>query len=142
RPVLTLKDHIYCIRATAEGSGRNGHVFAGGDAPLDLNMSVPKAMGGKGDGPNPEQLFAMGYASCFLGALQLAASRAGKKELADAARVHAAVRLGHPTDREGLALNVNIDVEGVDDDAVIASAHEICPYSRALSLGAQVTVLK
>ncbi|TFY78487.1 hypothetical protein EWM64_g5529 [Hericium alpestre] len=124
RPVLTLKDHTYTIRATAEGNGRMGHVFTGGDSPLQLDMGVPRTNGGKGNGPNPEQLFAMGYASCFLGAIRLAASRAGKKELGDAAQVHASVRLGHPTDREGLGLSVNIDVEGIDDDAIIASAHE------------------
>ena len=50
-------------KATAEGAGRNGKVKSFGDAPLELKLSMPKSAGGKGDGQNPEQLFAMGY-SC------------------------------------------------------------------------------
>ena len=45
----------------AEGAGRNGTVKSFGDAPLDLKLAMPKVAGGKGDGQNPEQLFAMGY---------------------------------------------------------------------------------
>ncbi|CDO68967.1 hypothetical protein BN946_scf184782.g15 [Trametes cinnabarina] len=140
RTILTLKDHV----ATAEGPGRNGIVKSFGDSPLELKMSMPKAAGGKGDGQNPEQLFAMGYASCFLGALQLAAARANKKELAENAKVTANVFLGHPSepDIDGFGLRVEINVEGCDNDEIIAAAHEFCPYSRALKHGAEVTVHK
>ena len=80
RSMLTLKDHVvrflsicrlvmrstcppqYFSKATAEGPGRNGLVKSNGDSPLELKMSMPRAAGGKGDGQNPEQLFAMGYA--------------------------------------------------------------------------------
>ena len=98
-----------------------------GDAPLDLKMSMPRTTGGKGDGQNPEQLFAMGYASCFLGALQLVAARANKKELAENAKVTANVFLGHPTepDLEGFGLRAEITVEGCPDDVIIAEAHEV-----------------
>ena len=115
-----------------------------GDAPLDLKMSMPRTTGGKGDGQNPEQLFAMGYASCFLGALQLVAARANKKELAEDAKVAVNVFLGHPQnpDIDGFGLRVEVNVEGCPDDAVIAEAHEFCPYSRALRHGAEVTVTK
>ena len=107
-------------------------------------MSMPRAAGGKGDGQNPEPLFAMGYASCFLGALQLAAARANKKELAEDAKVAVNVFLGHPQnpDIDGFGLRVEVNVEGCPDDAVIAEAHEFCPYSRALRHGAEVTVTK
>ncbi|OBZ70597.1 hypothetical protein A0H81_09155 [Grifola frondosa] len=123
RGILTLKDHV----ATAQGAGRNGTVRSNGDAPLELKMSMPKVTGGKGDGQNPEQLFAMGYSSCFLGALQLAASRANKKELAENAKVSASVFLGHPSDPslDGFGLRVDITVEGCNDDQIIAAAHEV-----------------
>lgn len=54
----------YTAQAVAEGAGRNGHVKSVGDAeaPLDLKLSTPKSLGGSGDGQNPEQLFALGYA--------------------------------------------------------------------------------
>ncbi|KAI0358536.1 OsmC-like protein [Trametes cingulata] len=144
RSILTLKDHVYFSKATAEGPGRNGVVKSFGDAPLELKMSMPKVTGGKGDGQNPEQLFAMGYASCFLGALQLAAARANKKHLAENAKVTANVFLGHPTepDMDGFGLRVELNVEGCHDDAIIAAAHEFCPYSRALTHGAEVKIAK
>lgn len=119
-----------------------------GDAPLELKMSMPKVTGGKGDGQNPEQLFAMGYActsshyyilippslisgnfraACFLGAVQLSASRAQRMDIVDNAKVHTRVFLGHPTDPniDGFGLRVEIDVEGCDDDAIITAAHEV-----------------
>ncbi|KAI0775806.1 OsmC-like protein [Trametes elegans] len=144
RSILTLKDHVYFSKATAEGPGRNGVVKSNGDSPLKLKMSMPKVTGGKGDGQNPEQLFAMGYASCFLGALQLAAARANKKELAENAKVTANVFLGHPSepDLDGFGLRVELNVEGCHNDEIIAAAHEFCPYSRALKHGAEVTILK
>ncbi|TBU33944.1 OsmC-domain-containing protein [Dichomitus squalens] len=144
RSILSLKDHVYFSKATAEGPGRHGFVKSFGDAPLDLKMDMPKTAGGKGDGQNPEQLFAMGYASCFLGALQLAAARANKKDLAENAKVTANVFLGHPLepDIDGFGLRAEIMVEGCPDDAIIAEAHEFCPYSRALEHGAEVTITK
>jgi organic hydroperoxide reductase OsmC/OhrA len=69
----------------------------------------------------------MPCAACFLGALQLVGSRAGKKELVDNAKVHATVFLGHPTDPnlEGFGLRVEITVEGCEDDTLIQAAHEV-----------------
>ncbi|KAI0683281.1 OsmC-domain-containing protein [Cerioporus squamosus] len=144
RGILSLKDHVYFSKAEATGAGRNGTVKSFGDVPLELKMSMPKTTGGKGDGQNPEQLFAMGYSSCFLGALQLAAARANKKELAENAKVTANVFLGHPEnpDLDGFGLRVELNVEGCPDDAIIAEAHEFCPYSRALKHGAEVTITK
>ncbi|KAH9948921.1 OsmC-domain-containing protein [Amylocystis lapponica] len=144
RGMLTVKDHVYFSKATAEGAGRYGTVKSNGDAPLELKMDMPKVAGGKGEGQNPEQLFAMGYASCFLGALQLAAARANKKELAEQAKVNAMVFLGHFLDPnvDGFGLRVDIEVENCPDDAIIGAAHEFCPYSRALKHGVDVTVTK
>ncbi|KAI0066065.1 OsmC-domain-containing protein [Artomyces pyxidatus] len=145
RTFITLKDEIYIAKATSQGAGRNGQVASEGapDAPpLSLKMATPKAMGGRGDGHNPEQLFAMGYASCFLGALQLAASRAGQKAVGDRAKIHASVVLGHPSDRDGFGLKVHLSVEGVEDESLLVAAHDMCPYSRALAHGVEVSVSK
>ncbi|TFK50062.1 OsmC-like protein [Heliocybe sulcata] len=144
RSFMTLRDHIYLAKATATGAGRNGKVKSNGDELLELDMSVPKAMGGKGTGQNPEKLFAMGYASCFLGALQRSAAAAGRKDVAETAQVHTVVRIGHCEEPplEGFGLEVEINVEGVDDDEIIKAAHEFCPYSRMLRQGIRVSVKK
>ncbi|KAI5120652.1 hypothetical protein M0805_007989 [Coniferiporia weirii] len=144
RSVVTLADKKYTAEARAEGAGRNGRVSSLGDAqaPLDLALSTPKSLGGSGAGHNPEQLFAMGYASCFLGALQFVASKAGKKDAAAHAKIHTAVHLGTPEGGDGFGINVDIAVEGVADDSLIQAAHEFCPYSRILAQGAKVTVKK
>ncbi|KAF8223159.1 organic hydroperoxide resistance protein [Tricholoma matsutake] len=138
RTLVTLKDHKYTAHATAKGQGRAGEVKSEG---LVLNLAVPKAMGGTGKGENPEQLFAMGYSSCFLGALQLAARQMGKHESAKTAVIHTNVHIGEPTDMPGFGLAVDIKVEGADED-VIKAAHELCPYSRALKHGIVVNVSK
>lgn len=64
---INLRPYQYFSKATAEGPGRNGIVRSFGDSPLDLKISIPRTSGGKGDGQNPEQLFAMGYACECLG---------------------------------------------------------------------------
>ncbi|KAG6897778.1 hypothetical protein C0992_011191 [Termitomyces sp. T32_za158] len=86
RSLITLKDHKYTAHATAKGKGRNGEVKSNG---LELHLATPKELGGTGKGENPEQLFAMGYASCLLGAIQFVAARMGKD--ASKAVVHANV---------------------------------------------------
>ena len=67
------------------------------------------------------------HIACFLGALQLVGSRAGKKEIVDKAKVHATVFLGHPSDAnlEGFGIRAEITVEGCNDDALIQAAHDV-----------------
>ena len=55
---------LYTAEALATGAGRDGHVRTT-DGRVDLDLAVPKDMGGNGEGANPEQLFAAGYAACF-----------------------------------------------------------------------------
>ena len=71
---------VYTAEALATGEGRNGHARTS-DGLLDLDFAIPKEMGGTGDGTNPEQLFAAGYAACFHSALQMVA-RAEKANVA------------------------------------------------------------
>ncbi|KAI0675388.1 OsmC-like protein [Trametes maxima] len=142
RSLMTLKGHKYSAHATARGQGRNGQVKSDDDSGLKLRLAMPRSLGGKGDGQNPEQLFAMGYAACFLSALQMVAGQTGKTDIARNAVVHTQVHLGQPEGMEGFGLQVDIQVEGVEDMDLIQAGHKACPYSRALAHGAVVNVTK
>lgn len=117
-------------------------VISNGEVPFSLRLSKPKVLGGDGDGQNPEQLFAMGYASCFLGALQATAGRLGKADVIKDAVVRTSVHLGEVEELGGFGIAVDIQVGGVEDEALIKAAHEACPYSRALTQGAVVNLSK
>ncbi|KAF8800786.1 organic hydroperoxide resistance protein [Phlegmacium glaucopus] len=136
RTIITVKEVKYTAHATAQGAGRNGHIKSNG---LELNFALPKQLGGSGKGENPEQLFAMGYAACFLGAIQAMAKRLGKQEMGNKAVVHASVHIGEADSMPGFGLAVDIKVEGVDEE-LLKAGHEFCPYSRALAHGAVVNV--
>ncbi|TFY54107.1 hypothetical protein EVJ58_g9053 [Rhodofomes roseus] len=141
RTLITLKDHKYTAHATARGQGRNGQVKSDDDHGLDLRLAMPKSLGGKGDGQNPEMLFAMGYAGADMKDASLVAGKLGKAEMAKNAVVHTQVHVGEPKEMEGFGLEVAIQVEGVDEE-LIKAGHEACPYSRALSKGVVVKVSK
>ena len=123
---------LYTAEATAHG-GREGHVRSS-DRVLDIDLRVPKEMGGPGGpGSNPEQLFAAGYAACFESALRLAA-RLQRKPLKDAS-ITARVTLNLTDDKQYL-LGVELQghFEGLaegDGVTLMRAAHDICPYSRA-----------
>jgi Ohr subfamily peroxiredoxin len=132
---------VYTAVATATGEGRNGHTRTD-DGLVDLDLAVPKEMGGPGGGTNPEQLFAAGYAACFHGALKLVA---GQQEatFTDSA-VTAEVGIG-PDGAGGFALEVTLRVElgGVDQAAaeqLVEAAHRVCPYSNATRGNVPVTL--
>ena len=126
-------DILYTAEALATGGGRNGHVRTA-DGILDIDVRVPKEMGGAGGAPNPELLFAAGYAACFESAMRYVA-RQQKAPLKGAA-VTATVEL-HPHDGGGFRLGVALaaDVEGLDEAAaheLVETAHKVCPYSNAV----------
>ena len=125
---------VYSASATATG-GRDGHSKTH-DGALDVNLAVPKEMGGPGGGVNPEQLFATGYAACFLGALKFYAGQK-KVSVPDDANVTVTVGIG-PREDTGFGLDVKIKVElpGIEKDVaedLIAGGHKVCPYSHATS---------
>ncbi|MNV81076.1 Organic hydroperoxide resistance protein OhrB [compost metagenome] len=101
-----------------------------------MRLSVPTEMGGKGgDGTNPEQLFATGYAACYLGALRLVSGKAGTPVGPDT-KVEAGIGFGKNTRGEGFNLDVALKVtdHGLDQaviDDLIHKAHQVCPYSNA-----------
>ena len=125
---------LYSTSATATG-GRDGKA-ATTDGSFTVTLGTPKELGGNGQGNNPEQLFASGYAACFLGAMKFAASQ--DKDLprvpADAS-VTATVGIGPRSDKGfGLDVALEISLPGVDKgaaEALVAEADTICPYSHA-----------
>jgi Ohr subfamily peroxiredoxin len=123
---------LYTAEALTTGDGRNGRARSS-DGRLDLQLAIPKEMGGGGDGTNPEQLFAIGYAACFHAALRLI----GRQEEADVSdsAVGARVSIGI-TDDGGFGLAVELEVTLPNVDHAIArrlteTAHQVCPYSNA-----------
>ena len=127
-PLKLLTDpHQYTATALATGTGRNGTVSVTGDAhsPLDtpITLAMPKSLGGTGVGSNPEQLFAAGYAGCFLGAIQAVAGSAGKD--AKDATVKVKTHLGASEGMPGFALSVEIEVSGFKDEDIVKKAHEV-----------------
>ena len=126
---------LYTAVATASDGGRNGRTRTD-DGKVDFELSMPEAMGGTGgDGTNPEQLFAAGYAACFANAMRSAARRAGDEDVVDGATVTARVDIGAiGGGRFGLAVELDVDVPALPRDeaeALVAKAHERCPYSNA-----------
>jgi lipoyl-dependent peroxiredoxin len=126
-------DVKYRTAATANG-GRDGRTRTE-DGKLDLQLSTPEALGGPGgEGTNPEQLFASGYAACFLGALKFAAHQLKLQVPTDAA-VTATVGIGMRSEGGfGLDVGLAVALPGVErDDAqrLVEAAHQTCPYSNA-----------
>jgi Ohr subfamily peroxiredoxin len=123
---------LYTAEVTATGDGRDGHVTST-DGTIDVDVAVPKEMGGAGGATNPEQLFAAGYAACFHSALRLVARRA--KATVDGSEVNARVGIG-PNGSGGFGLDVTLTVTlpGVDPATarqLLDAAHQVCPYSNA-----------
>lgn len=127
---------LYRAHATASGGGRDEGRSATDDGKIDVRLSVPTEMGGKGgDGTNPEQLFATGYAACYLGALRLVSGKAGTPVGPDT-KVEAGIGFGKNTCGEGFNLDVTLKVtdHGLDEAVInelIHKAHQVCPYSNA-----------
>ena len=125
---------IYTAQCTSTG-GRDGHSQSS-DGRLKVSLSVPKEMGGdSGSGTNPEQLFAAGYSACFIGAIKFAADQ-DKLALPDDIKIEARVGLGQNSNGAGFAISAALTVylsgmERSAAEALVAKAHEICPYSNA-----------
>ena len=125
-------DILYTAEALATGGGRNGHVRTT-DGILDTDVRVPKEMGGAGRAPNPELLFAAGYAACFGSALPHVI-RVRRLNL-PAPDVQATVGIGR-NDSGNFQLEVDLVAIIDTDDAALAEsltqeAHQVCPYSHA-----------
>jgi osmotically inducible protein OsmC len=133
---------LYTAAATVTGGRTEGHGVTSDDA-LDVHLRTPTEMGGPGSGTNPEQLFAVGYAACFEGALGVV----GRREHAEVGDVSIDSRVSLiTTEDRGFNVAVELDVtlpQVTDADQavrIVAAAHEVCPYSNATRGNVDVTL--
>jgi lipoyl-dependent peroxiredoxin len=130
---MSIEKILYRAKVTATG-GRDGKAISDNKA-LDVKLTIPKEMGGPGDaGTNPEQLFAGGYAACFLSAIKYLAAQE-KVAIPANASVSAIVGLGPIPNGFGLEVELQISLPGVERSVaqrLVKQAHEqVCPYSNA-----------
>ncbi|MGW2786068.1 organic hydroperoxide resistance protein [Streptomyces populi] len=132
---------MYVAEATAHG-GRNGYVTSQ-DGQLELKVAMPPALGGDGNGTNPEQLFAAGFSACFHNALVMVGRRAGLD--LSGSTVAAKVGIGPNKQRGyGLAVALSVSLPVLDADVaakLVDAAHEVCPYSNATRGNIEVTIV-
>ena len=123
---------LYTAHATVTGGRDAGHGRTS-DGVLEVDLRVPPELGGDGGGTNPEQLFAIGYAACFEGAIKTVARR--EKLEADAVSIESSVGLGPAEDRSfTIAVGLDVTLPQLDEDRaaeIVAEAHRVCPYSNA-----------
>ncbi|MBB4123545.1 Ohr subfamily peroxiredoxin [Martelella radicis] len=134
---------LYTTKAISTG-GREGSARTE-DGAFEVNLALPKEMGGPGgDGANPEQLFAAGYAACFNSALHNVAAKK-KVELPKETTVSATVGVGPRDDGKGFGITAELTVAipGLDRataEDLVHQAHIVCPYSHALRVSYEVPV--
>lgn len=126
-----LEKIVYTAHAHTTG-GRDGSSRSD-DGLLEVKLSPPAAMGGAGNGTNPEQLFAAGYSACFMGAMKHVA---GMKKISvpTDASIDASVDIGPIPQGFGIAVKMLITLPGMDRavaEDLVATAHQVCPYSNA-----------
>ncbi len=122
---------ILATEQAAATAGREGEATSK-DGKINLKLSPP---GSKGEGTNPEQLFAAGYAACFGQAIKAMAAQHDVDIDAAALSVDAIVNLNKGDDG-GFFIDVtlNAHIAGASQDQaalLVQKAHEICPYSKA-----------
>ncbi|WP_457424968.1 organic hydroperoxide resistance protein [Roseateles sp. P5_E7] len=141
---MAIEKALYTATATATG-GRAGTAKSS-DGAIDLTLSTPKELGGAGGpGTNPEQLFAAGYSACFIGAMKAVA---GKQKISLPAEVSITsdVAIGPHANKPGafgIQVDMKISVPGMERaalEALVATAHEVCPYSNATRGNVDVTL--
>lgn len=132
---------LYTAEAHVTGGRSEGHGKTS-DGALEVDLRTPTEMGGEGGGTNPEQLFAVGYAACFEGALG-AVARRNKAEVGDVA-IDSKVDLISGEDRSfGIAVELHVTLPSVEGEAaveLVREAHGVCPYSNATRGNIEVTL--
>lgn len=133
---------LYRTSATATGAGRAGKTVLD-DGTMSADLIVPRELGGPGgNGLNPEQLFAMGYAACYMSALRNVARRKGVT-IPDDCAIRAEIGIGPREDGAGYGLTATLilNMRGIDKataSELAEAAHVVCPYSHALTKGLDV----
>jgi len=132
---MAIDKALYTAHATSTG-GRTGTTESS-DGKIKLQLSTPKELGGdSGPGTNPEQLFAAGYSACFIGAMKAVAAKQKIALPADVS-IKSDVSIGPMTGKPGafgIAVAMAVTVPGMDKaalEALVKTAHEVCPYSNA-----------
>jgi Ohr subfamily peroxiredoxin len=142
--MLPAMPNIYTAEATVTGGRENGHGRTS-DGILEVDLRLPKEMGGSGEerGTNPEQLFAVGYAACFEGAIGVVGRRE-HEEVGDVS-IESKVTL-LTTEERGFNVAVTLDVtlpqvaDAEKAKRIVADAHKVCPYSNATRGNVEVTL--
>jgi osmotically inducible protein OsmC len=138
---MSLEKVLYSATATATG-GREGRAVSSDNA-LDVQLSTPRELGGAGGpGTNPEQMFAAGYSACFIGAMKAVAAREKITLPADVS-IEGRVGIGPIPNGFGIEAELKISLPGMDRDAaeaLVAKAHQVCPYSNATRGNIDVTL--
>jgi osmotically inducible protein OsmC len=124
---------LYTAEATVTGGRAEGHGRTS-DGVLEVDLRAPTEMGGEGGGTNPEQLFAIGYAACFEGAIGVVGRRA-RAEVGDVS-IDSRVQLIPTEDRRMiLGVELHVSLPSVEDaeqaKEIVSAAHQVCPYSNA-----------
>jgi len=137
-----MANTIYTAQAHVTGGRVHGHGRSA-DGALEVDLRLPVEMGGEGGGTNPEELFAVGYAACFEGALGTVARRA-KEETGDVS-IESKVMLVTTEDRAfTVAVELDVQLSAIEDPAkaveLVAAAHKVCPYSNATRGNIDVTL--
>ena len=129
---MSIEHVLYKAHGTATG-GREGRARSS-DGSFDLKLSTPKELGGAGSpGANPEQLFAAGYAACFIGALRLVAGQR-KLTLPPDTSIDAIVGIGKIPAGFGIEVDLKVHIPGMPNaeaQSLVEAAHGVCPYSNA-----------
>jgi lipoyl-dependent peroxiredoxin len=135
-------DIKYWTEAKATGGGRNG-ISGLTNGQLTVTFASPKELGGSGLGHNPEELFAMGYAGCYLGAMRFAAASEKLGTVPENASVNAHVGIGGRAEGGfGLKVRLVVSLPGVERsvaEKIVERGHFICPYSNATKGNIEVT---
>lgn len=142
---LALYSAKVVVSGGAAGHGRASGKAISADGNLQLDLRLPKELGGQGGGTNPEQLFAAGFAACFHGALTLVAAKHGLRLPADS-QVSAVATFGRDP-KDGLFYldaRIEVQVAGMDAEVLnrlIAETETICPYAKISRTGFDLTVV-
>ena len=127
--ITRIEKVLYTAKAHTVG-GRNGGTSRTSDGRLDVKLTEP---GRRGDGTNPEQLFAVGWSTCYLSAVHIIA--AGMKvKLPPETAIDAEVDLGTAGGNYFIQVRLNVSLPGIDEDVarkIVDAAHQVCPYSKA-----------
>jgi lipoyl-dependent peroxiredoxin len=129
-----IVDIKYWTEATATGGGRNG-VSKLANGQLTMTMASPKELGGSGLGHNPEEMLALGWSGCYLGAMRFVAGAEKLGTVPENATVTAHVGIGGRSEGGfGLKVRLVVSMPGVDRavaERIAERGHFICPYSHA-----------